>query len=171
GLARGGGIAGQQVLVGGVEPQALAFAAAGGQGLGRVGAGRLGVPAVLGQAVGGGGGRRGGLGDAGLAGDLDAGAAGQQQGQEQGTQSRHGKSPWGEAAKIIAGAQGGRGHGGDAGGDAVRGGDADRQPGRPDRPGPRGAGGGGCHRSEEHTSELQSRENLVCRLLLEKKKE
>src|SRR5690606_41955659 len=28
--------------------------------------------------------------------------------------------------------------------------------------------GGG--RSEEHTSELQSRENLVCRLLLEKKK-
>src|SRR5690606_41974327 len=28
----------------------------------------------------------------------------------------------------------------------------------------------GSHRSEEHTSELQSRENLVCRLLLEKKK-
>src|SRR5690606_40143743 len=28
-----------------------------------------------------------------------------------------------------------------------------------------------CARSEEHTSELQSRENLVCRLLLEKKKE
>src|SRR5690606_41950904 len=34
-----------------------------------------------------------------------------------------------------------------------------------------------CHltddalRSEEHTSELQSRENLVCRLLLEKKKQ
>src|SRR5436309_10933668 len=27
-----------------------------------------------------------------------------------------------------------------------------------------------CPRSEEHTSELQSRENLVCRLLLEKKK-
>src|SRR5690606_41995798 len=27
-----------------------------------------------------------------------------------------------------------------------------------------------CYRSEEHTSELQSRENLVCRLLLEKKK-
>src|SRR5690606_41730375 len=32
---------------------------------------------------------------------------------------------------------------------------------------PLGAYGG---RSEEHTSELQSRENLVCRLLLEKKK-
>src|SRR5690606_41991932 len=28
----------------------------------------------------------------------------------------------------------------------------------------------GSKRSEEHTSELQSRENLVCRLLLEKKK-
>src|SRR5690606_41462836 len=36
------------------------------------------------------------------------------------------------------------------------------------------AGGGAASarpsRSEEHTSELQSRENLVCRLLLEKKK-
>src|SRR5690606_32310030 len=30
--------------------------------------------------------------------------------------------------------------------------------------------GGRVPRSEEHTSELQSRENLVCRLLLEKKK-
>src|SRR3712207_7808406 len=29
---------------------------------------------------------------------------------------------------------------------------------------------GGCRRSEEHTSELQSRQYLVCRLLLEKKK-
>src|SRR5258707_2626760 len=28
-----------------------------------------------------------------------------------------------------------------------------------------------CSRSEEHTSELQSRQYLVCRLLLEKKKE
>src|SRR5688572_31335738 len=28
----------------------------------------------------------------------------------------------------------------------------------------------GVHRSEEHTSELQSQSNLVCRLLLEKKK-
>src|SRR3712207_6900700 len=34
------------------------------------------------------------------------------------------------------------------------------------------AGGSGrhCCRSEEHTSELQSRQYLVCRLLLEKKK-
>src|SRR3989475_8304845 len=33
-----------------------------------------------------------------------------------------------------------------------------------------GASTGGCGRSEEHTSELQSQSNLVCRLLLEKKK-
>src|SRR2546427_6128194 len=32
------------------------------------------------------------------------------------------------------------------------------------------AGGGAAARSEEHTSELQSQSNLVCRLLLEKKK-
>src|SRR3712207_8569460 len=40
-----------------------------------------------------------------------------------------------------------------------------REPGRPALLRPRGAG-----RSEEHTSELQSRQYLVCRLLLEKKK-
>src|SRR5690349_24203031 len=33
-----------------------------------------------------------------------------------------------------------------------------------------GSPGAGNHRSEEHTSELQSRRDLVCRLLLEKKK-
>src|SRR5690606_41707019 len=43
------------------------------------------------------------------------------------------------------------------------------------RPKPRFGGGHkrerrDTRRSEEHTSELQSRENLVCRLLLEKKK-
>src|SRR3712207_8113106 len=32
-----------------------------------------------------------------------------------------------------------------------------------------GEGNGGAGRSEEHTSELQSRQYLVCRLLLEKK--
>src|SRR2546430_7530676 len=32
-------------------------------------------------------------------------------------------------------------------------------------------GGAGVGRSEEHTSELQSQSNLVCRLLLEKKKQ
>src|SRR5438445_6032775 len=40
------------------------------------------------------------------------------------------------------------------------------------RPGPRSGGsalGGRNNRSEEHTSELQSRQYLVCRLLLEKK--
>src|SRR3989442_11684096 len=46
-----------------------------------------------------------------------------------------------------------------------------RSRGRPrdhqDRPGP---GRRGDERSEEHTSELQSRPHLVCRLLLEKKK-
>src|SRR5258708_21006991 len=37
--------------------------------------------------------------------------------------------------------------------------------------GPPAPGGGGpCPRSEEHTSELQSPDHLVCRLLLEKKK-
>src|SRR2546428_10276823 len=36
--------------------------------------------------------------------------------------------------------------------------------------GPVGRNGGTTERSEEHTSELQSRSDLVCRLLLEKKK-
>src|SRR2546427_9591134 len=35
---------------------------------------------------------------------------------------------------------------------------------------PRARHGGRALRSEEHTSELQSQSNLVCRLLLEKKK-
>src|SRR5438034_5951288 len=35
---------------------------------------------------------------------------------------------------------------------------------------PQGPAGGDSHRSEEHTSELQSHSDLVCRLLLEKKK-
>src|SRR5438067_4434808 len=39
-----------------------------------------------------------------------------------------------------------------------------------DRPVEQGAIHGGEPRSEEHTSELQSRFDLVCRLLLEKKK-
>src|SRR2546430_9108423 len=46
----------------------------------------------------------------------------------------------------------------------------------PARTGPRSAGPGSClvsscpDRTEEHTAELQSQSNLVCRLLLEKKK-
>src|SRR3712207_8827522 len=34
-----------------------------------------------------------------------------------------------------------------------------------------GSASGACRRSEEHTSELQSRQYLVCRLLLERKTE
>src|SRR5688572_32174200 len=41
--------------------------------------------------------------------------------------------------------------------------------GRAARP-PAAQGGAALQRSEEHTSELQSQSNLVCRLLLEKKK-
>src|SRR5690606_20711312 len=40
----------------------------------------------------------------------------------------------------------------------------------PPRPRRRAPAGPWDPRSEEHTSELQSRENIVCRLLLEKKK-
>src|SRR5690606_42153388 len=59
------------------------------------------------------------------------------------------RSAWGRASRPTA----------------TRGGP--RRQGLATRPCPRGATG---RRSEEHTSELQSRENLVCRLLLEKKK-
>src|SRR2546427_11710208 len=55
------------------------------------------------------------------------------------------------------------------------GGDGPAQWRRPRQDRPRGralspAGPRGRSRSEEHTSELQSQSNLVCRLLLEKKK-
>src|SRR5207302_8399740 len=51
-------------------------------------------------------------------------------------------------------------------GERCAGGDRERRaPGAGDD-----AAGARALRSEEHTSELQSRENLVCRLLLEKKK-
>src|SRR2546428_10147866 len=58
----------------------------------------------------------------------------------------------GSPARLVPGG----GHGG-----AVR--------GRRVRHRPPGDGGGRRVRSEEHTSELQSRSDLVCRLLLEKK--
>src|SRR5688572_32106561 len=45
-----------------------------------------------------------------------------------------------------------------------------RHPGRRTRGNLRLEGSGLLRRSEEHTSELQSQSNLVCRLLLEKKK-
>src|SRR5207302_8325609 len=47
----------------------------------------------------------------------------------------------------------------------------DAGPGCPGHLGPASGRTPRSGRSEEHTSELQSRENLVCRLLLEKKKE
>src|SRR5206468_11088883 len=46
----------------------------------------------------------------------------------------------------------------------------DGQPDQHPRPGPQLEDVGRVGRSEEHTSELQSRSDLVCRLLLEKKK-
>src|SRR3712207_7684895 len=53
-------------------------------------------------------------------------------------------------------------------------GQPDRRPAGPQRGGVRGGraerAARGGRRSEEHTSELQSRQYLVCRLLLEKKK-
>src|SRR2546427_8631744 len=58
----------------------------------------------------------------------------------------------------------------------LAGGDDGRGPARAHRGGARRARADGCRsrrrrlRSEEHTSELQSQSNLVCRLLLEKKK-
>src|SRR3989442_4160530 len=59
-----------------------------------------------------------------------------------------------------------RSHGGE--GESAR----DRHWARPARCGPVAqlAGRAQCRRSEEHTSELQSRPHIVCRLLLEKKK-
>src|SRR5690606_41798223 len=72
--------------------------------------------------------------------------------------------------RAASGRRAGRGvragHGGGIGGRAPLSGDgrAGRHPRRTCRVSAAGA------RSEEHTSELQSRENLVCRLLLEKKK-
>src|SRR5690606_42119456 len=52
---------------------------------------------------------------------------------------------------------------------ALRRGPPDRHPARQRRRARAPAGPRQAQRSEEHTSELQSRENLVCRLLLEKK--
>src|SRR5690606_41925658 len=64
----------------------------------------------------------------------------------------------------------GSGHVGRGAGPAVEGDPLCGQPAPwAGRAGPGPPGGGADLRSEEHTSELQSRENLVCRLLLEKK--
>src|SRR2546430_5262507 len=63
-----------------------------------------------------------------------------------------------EAGAVVACDPGGGAHAGQPGKDREH--DHHRKPCRADRHG----------RSEEHTSELQSQSNLVCRLLLEKKK-
>src|SRR3712207_9000979 len=62
-----------------------------------------------------------------------------------------------DALPILSEVESAHGDAGAVAADAVRRGDPVR-----------GAGAGGA-RSEEHTSELQSRQYLVCRLLLEKK--
>src|SRR5690625_6584091 len=83
--------------------------------------------------------------------------------------------PYGKAEKVHAGVPSG------GGGAGAGYGSADRARGRGDRRGCATAGSLGPAgtraarsasepRSEEHTSELQSRGHLVCRLLLEKKK-
>src|SRR2546430_9008109 len=59
---------------------------------------------------------------------------------------------------------------GDGGPPRLRERGAARRRGRRARPERRSVSLGAC-RSEEHTSELQSQSNLVCRLLLEKKKQ
>src|SRR3712207_8354909 len=79
------------------------------------------------------------------------------------------RSPPGDGAGRAPG-RGGRGGGGAGGGVRHR---RDRRDARSvgvRAPGGDRAAAGGAGRSEEHTSELQSRQYLVCRLLLEKKK-
>src|SRR3712207_7536687 len=66
---------------------------------------------------------------------------------------------------AAGGARPGQPAGPEAGGGARGPGEGAPAGGRP----PAGGGGGAAPRSEEHTSELQSRQYLVCRLLLEKK--
>jgi len=92
-LRGGAGVAGQQVLVGRVQPVAVAFDAAGAAGLRRVGAGGFAVPAFGGQRR---GGAAGGLGRGRRRRDGHAGAAGNQgKGQQQESGSQHGRgSRW-----------------------------------------------------------------------------
>src|SRR3712207_8758598 len=68
------------------------------------------------------------------------------------------------------GRPGGGGEAGEGGGEeAVVAADRQRAGGDVGRPGEEEGVADEQHRSEEHTSELQSRQYLVCRLLLEKK--
>src|SRR5690606_41623482 len=66
------------------------------------------------------------------------------------------------AAQVARGTHGGHDRSTRRGGGALRGGRRGRRDHHQPAPGE--------ERSEEHTSELQSREKLVCRLLLEKKR-
>src|SRR5690606_40675108 len=89
------------------------------------------------------------------------------------------RQPAGPCAEPERGSRN-RGGGGDSGGASVRGRKDGRTEGRKDgrtegrkdgrTEGRKDGNQNVANRSEEHTSELQSRENLVCRLLLEKKK-
>src|SRR5690606_40592340 len=82
-------------------------------------------------------------------------------GAEQTVQQRHGSTSLAFADQFAFLAARSRTRCPDQGSEA-----ADRYPTQRRRGGPRSDR---TRRSEEHTSELQSRENLVCRLLLEKK--
>src|SRR5437868_11753482 len=85
----------------------------------------------------------------------------------------HGLLPFGTDPEAASGARGLHGGGGlPEGGGILRGGGGEPAQGQPlgpdeDHRGPQGEGAGAEARSEEHTSELQSRFDLVCRLLLE----
>src|SRR2546430_8764854 len=77
-----------------------------------------------------------------------------------------------DALPIYAAARagGGRRRGHVLDGDRCRGGGGGRQEEEAGAPQAAPQAGSDRRRSEEHTSELQSQSNLVCRLLLEKKK-
>src|SRR3712207_8888707 len=80
-------------------------------------------------------------------------------------------SPRGRRVVLLVPQVGGARPGREAGVPATRGGCGARAAPRGGDPREQPPVGGrlGLHRSEEHTSELQSRQYLVCRLLLEKK--
>src|SRR3712207_8902489 len=81
-----------------------------------------------------------------------------------------------EVERVVGGVKGttATAHGGGWGPSSRRALRSTRRQRHDSRPDPRAAGSAeirpGTRRSEEHTSELQSRQYLVCRLLLEKKK-
>src|SRR5688572_32728889 len=80
--------------------------------------------------------------------------------------------PYTTLFRSVAGAKGCAGHRGarPRGNRGASTGSAASRPQARQYPARRGAGEFRRRRSEEHTSELQSQSNLVCRLLLEKKK-